>query len=88
MDARVKHGHDNIGNKAIVREDGGPIMQGTAQWIWCGLVGVMAVIGLFVAANAGAESPVGYWGGLGFFAFGVLFVLWQIKLGYDHAERG
>ena len=60
----------------------------TAPWIWCGLVGLMAVIGLFVAANAGAESPVGYWGGLGYFAFGVLFVLWQIKLGYDRAERG
>ena len=60
----------------------------TAPWIWCGLVGPMAVIGLFVAANAGAGNPVGYWGGLGYFAFGVLFVLWQIKLGYDRAERG
>ena len=62
-------------------------MQGTAQWIWCGLVGLMAVIGLFVAANAGAASPVGYWGGIGFFVFGVLFVMWQIKLAYDRAER-
>ena len=59
-------------------------MEGVARWIWCGVTGLMGVLGLFVAA--GAASSVGYWGGLAFFAGAVLFVMYQVKLAYDHGE--
>src|SRR5690606_28101811 len=48
-------------------------MEDVARWIWCGVTGLMGVLGLFV--SAGARSEVGYWGGLGFFALAVLFVM-------------
>ena len=59
-------------------------MENVARWIWCGAAAIMAVLGLFVAA--GATNPVGYWGGIGFFAVAVLFVMLQIKLAFDHGE--
>jgi hypothetical protein len=59
-------------------------MEDTARWIWSGFTGLMAILGLFVAA--GATNPVGYWGGIGFFVFAVLFILYQVKLAFDHAE--
>ncbi len=58
----------------------------TARWIWCGLVALMGVVGLFVAASS-SNNPVSYWGGVGFFVFAVLFILLQIKLGFDQRER-
>jgi hypothetical protein len=45
----------------------------------------MGIAGLFVAARGGQSVP--YWGGLAFFLFAVLFVFYQIKRSYDHAER-
>ncbi|MBX6323545.1 MAG: hypothetical protein IRY94_17130 [Rhodospirillaceae bacterium] len=57
-----------------------------ARWIWCGLVAVMGIVGLFVAAGS-AHNVVSYWGGIGFFVFAVLFILLQIKLGFDERER-
>ncbi len=59
-------------------------MDDFARWVWCGCTAVMAVLGLFVAARAAAAVP--YWGGLGFFAFAVLFILYQVKLHFDHVE--
>lgn len=59
-------------------------MEDVARWIWCGFTGVMAVLGLFVAA--GATSPVAYWGGIGFFIVAVLFILHQVKLAFDQGE--
>lgn len=60
-------------------------MEDVARWVWCGFVGILAVLGLFVAAGAG--DAVGYWGGLGFFVVAVLFILHQVKLAFDHGER-
>lgn len=59
-------------------------MGNVATWIWCGATGVMAILGLFV--SAGASDPVGYWGGLAFFAAAVLFIMYQVKQRFDHAE--
>jgi hypothetical protein len=61
-------------------------MGDSARWVWTGLVAIMGVMGLFVAA--GAENPVGYWGGIGFFVFAFLFIMLQIKTGFDHREHG
>lgn len=62
-------------------------MQGTGKWIMGGLMALMGLIGLFVAARGG-DNPVAYYGGLGFFAFAVLVIMWWIKSAFDHAERG
>ena len=61
-------------------------MGDSARWIWCGLVALMGLVGLFVAARSGA-NPAGYWGGIGFFVFAVLFTLLQVKNGFDERER-
>ena len=61
-------------------------MKESGVWIWSGLVGVMGVIALYVASRGG-DNPVAYWGGLAFFALGVLFIFWQIKRGFDHAQN-
>jgi hypothetical protein len=61
-------------------------MAGTDKWIWGGLVGVFGLIGLFVASNAAAGS-VGYWGGLAFGTFAVLFIFFLVKQAMDRAER-
>jgi uncharacterized membrane protein len=45
------------------------------------MTGVMSVGGLFVAANAG--FGVAYYGGLLFFGFAVLFIMYLVKVGYD-----
>ncbi len=45
------------------------------------MTGVMGVGGLFVASNAG--FGVAYYGGLLFFVFAVLFVMFLVKIGYD-----
>ena len=44
----------------------------------------MGLVGLFVAARAG--HGLGYYGGLTFFAFAVLFIFLMIKHGFDKAE--
>lgn len=61
-------------------------MEGTGKWIWGGLVGLFGVVALFVSAQSGQEQPVGYYGGLAFFVFAVLFILLMIKTSFDHHE--
>lgn len=61
-------------------------MKGFDRILWMGAVGLMAVVGLFVASR-GAHNPVSYWGGLGFFVFAVLFVFYQIKTYFDHRNH-
>ena len=53
-------------------------------FIWSGVVAVMGLAALFVAARAGHGMP--YYGGLTFFVFAVLFIFLMIKRGYDRAE--
>jgi hypothetical protein len=60
-------------------------MGNAGTWIWSGLVALMGLAGLFVAARG--EHGVPYWGGLVFFVFAVLFIFYMIKRGFDHAER-
>ena len=55
----------------------------TLAW-WVGLFGV---IGLYVASQAGQEQPVGYYGGLAFFAFAVFLVMLLIKKSFDHRGK-
>ncbi|HEX6093359.1 MAG TPA: hypothetical protein VFZ07_08405 [Dongiaceae bacterium] len=62
-------------------------MQDFNRWIWCGIAFLFGVIALFVSARGGPEQPVAYYGGLLFFAFTVGFVLYLIKLHFDHAKR-
>ena len=61
-------------------------MAESAKWIWCGLVVLMGLVGLFVSAHSG-ENVVSYWGGIGFFVFAVLFTLWQVKISFDEREH-
>jgi uncharacterized membrane protein len=56
------------------------------NWVLGSATGIMSLGGLFVAANAG--FGVAYYGGLLFFLFAVLFVLFLVKVGYDEGERG
>jgi hypothetical protein len=56
----------------------------TGSYVLCGAVGLMGLVGLFVAARAG--HGLGYYGGLTFFAFSVLFIFLMIKHGFDKAE--
>src|SRR5262249_16617792 len=56
----------------------------TGSYVLCGAVGLMGLVGLFVAARAG--HGLGYYGGLTFFAFAVLFIFLMIKHGFDKAE--
>jgi len=51
------------------------------NWVLGFVTAVFAVGGLFVAARGGEGLP--YWGGLGFFAFAVLFVFMLIKVSFD-----
>jgi hypothetical protein len=62
-------------------------MQDFNRWIWCGVAFLFGVIALFVSARGGPGEPVAYYGGLLFFAFAVGFVLYLIKLHFDHAKR-
>jgi len=60
----------------------GSILPGS--FVWSGAVGIMGLVGLFVAARAG--HGIAYDGGLVFFAFAVLFIFLMIKRGFDKAE--
>ncbi len=60
-------------------------MGNVSKWIWCGLVGLMGITGLFVAARGGHSVP--YWGGLVFAGFAVAFIFLMIKRGFDEAEH-
>ena len=58
-------------------------MQGTGIWVLGGLIGLLGIVGLLLAAHA-ADGPM-YIVGLVFFAFAVLFDGWLIKQSYDRA---
>jgi hypothetical protein len=60
---------------------------GTANWVLGGIAGVLGMGGLFVAARSGVHAPVGYWGGLAFFAIALLIVFYMVKLALDEAEK-
>ncbi len=57
------------------------ILESSMPWVLGFAVGVMGLVGLFVAA--GAEHPLAYWGGLAFFAFAVGLVIRQVKRAFD-----
>jgi len=56
-------------------------MKQLGNWIMGAVTAIMAVGGLFVAANAG--HGVAYYGGLFFFLFAVLFVFHLIRVTSD-----
>lgn len=58
-------------------------MNHVSNWVMGTLTAVMAVGGLFVAANAG--GGVAYQGGLLFFVFGTLLVFHLIRVSCDQA---
>jgi hypothetical protein len=60
-------------------------MDGTAKWISGGLVGLLGLIGLYLAAGA-ADRGI-YVFGMALAAFAVLFVFALIKQGFDALER-
>jgi hypothetical protein len=60
-------------------------MDGTLKWIVGGLVGVVGIFGLFLAANA--EDRGIYVFGLGLAAFAVIYVFAQLKQGFDARDR-
>jgi hypothetical protein len=61
-------------------------MDGTLKWIVGGLVGVVGIFGLFLAANAGDRGV--YVFGLGLAAFAIIYVFGQMKQGFDASARG
>ena len=60
-------------------------MAGTLKWIACGLVGVLGIFGLFLAANA--EDHGVYVFGLGLAAFAIIYVFAQMKQSFDASDR-
>ena len=60
---------------------------GTANWVLGGIAAVLGLGGLFVAARSGVHAPVGYYGGLVFFAISLLIVFFLLKLALDEAEQ-
>ena len=56
-------------------------MEGTLKWIACGLIGVVGIFGLFLAANAHDRGI--YIFGLGLAAFAIIYVFAQMKQGFD-----
>jgi hypothetical protein len=60
-------------------------MEGTARWFVGGLVVIVGIIGLFLAAHAHDRGIYGF--GLALFTFAVLFVFGQIKQSFDARDR-
>jgi hypothetical protein len=60
-------------------------MQGSMKWIASGLVGVLGIFGLFLAANA--EDRGIYTFGLGLAAFAIIYVFAQMKQGFDASDH-
>lgn len=52
-------------------------MGNTVNWVIGGLIGLLALMGLYLASRAVDE--VIYWTGLGFFVFGVAFCFYLIN---------
>lgn len=60
---------------------------GTASWVLGGIAGVLGLGGLFVSARSGLHAPVGYYGGLVFFAISLVIVFYLVKLALDEAQK-
>jgi hypothetical protein len=56
-----------------------------SHWIMGIFAGLLALVGLFMAAGA-RDSGIFIFG-LGLFAAGVLFAWWMIKTAYDEADQ-
>jgi len=59
-------------------------VEDTGRWIICGLVGLVGVLGLFLAS--GAVDGGFYFFGLLLFAFAILFIFANVKNAFDEAE--
>lgn len=60
---------------------------GTANWVLGGIAGFLGLGGLFVASRSGVHDPVGYYGGLVFFAISLLIVFYLVRLALDGAGK-
>ena len=61
-------------------------MGGTGRWILGGAVGLLGILGLFLAAHS--HDVVEYhWIGLGVFVLSVLYLFLLIKNSYDRLDR-
>ncbi len=60
-------------------------MEGTLKWIACGLIGVVGIFGLFLAANAQDRGIYAF--GLALAAFAIIYVFAQMKQGFDASDR-
>lgn len=63
-------------------------MSETAQWIIGGIIGLVGILGLYVAAHA--DAPDWYWIGLAVFAVAVAIIFYMVRRACDRAdaERG
>jgi hypothetical protein len=85
--AALLRGHRQIrylSAEAVVKSSGASVVGDIGSWVLGGLTAILAVAALFVAA--GADGAVGYYGGLGMFAFGVLFIFILMRAGFDESE--
>ena len=60
-------------------------MEGSVKWIASGLVGVLGLVGLFLAANALDRGMHVF--GLGLAGFAIVYVFAQMKQGFDASDR-
>jgi hypothetical protein len=60
-------------------------MEGSLKWITSGIVGVLGLAGLFLAANAHDRGIHVF--GLGLAAFAIIYVFAQMKQGFDASDR-
>jgi len=60
-------------------------MEGSLKWIASGVVGVLGLIGLFLAANAHDRGIHVF--GFGLAAFAIIYVFAQMKQGFDASDR-
>ena len=58
-------------------------MQGTGIWAVGGIMAILGIVGLILAAHA--EDGAMYLVGLVFFLFTILFDLWLVKQSFDRA---
>jgi hypothetical protein len=65
---------------------GGIDVRGTGRWILGGVVGLVGILGLFLAANA-HEVVEYHWIGLGLFVLAALYLFLLVKSSYDRLDR-
>lgn len=59
-------------------------MQGTGKWIAGGMIGLIGILGLFLAAKS--HDATFYYAGLAVFALAVLIIGAMVKRGFDLEE--